>query len=366
MDNGMCSAEARSANGFDPEMILDWLSEEDPERLVLLWRMADRVRREQVGKSVHFRGLVEISNHCIRNCRYCGLRAGIPGRTRYRMRDDEILACVQEAVQRGMGTVVLQAGEDPGLDRERVAGLVRRIKQETELAVTLSLGERSLEDLQAWRRAGADRYLLRFETSSPELYQQIHPPRTQGAPDRMEILGWLKDLGYEVGSGVMVGIPGQTREDLAGDLALFRKLDLDMIGLGPFIPHPKTPLGAHDAQVGTTTDQVPASADMACTVLALARLLCPLSNIPATTALATLDGTPGLEQGLRCGANVIMPDLTPIHYRRLYEIYPSRVRPEEGCAEPHEKILSLIRAMGRTPGQGCGDSLAWMARTGMK
>ena len=278
------------------------------------------------------------------------------------MDDDEILACVQEAVQRGMGTVVLQAGEDPGLTRERVASLVRRIKQETELAVTLSLGERSLEDLRAWRGAGADRYLLRFETSSPELYRRIHPSRAPGAPDRLEILGWLKELGYEVGSGVMVGIPGQTREDLARDLKLFQELDLDMIGLGPFIPHPETPLGASAGHVGAATAQVPASAEMACTMMALARLLCPRSNIPATTALATLDGTPGLAQGLRSGANVIMPDLTPIHYRRLYEIYPSRVRPGEGGAEPHEGVLSLIRAMERTPGQGRGDSLVWQVR----
>jgi biotin synthase len=190
--------------------ILDWLRETDPARLAELWRLADRVRQENVGGEVHLRGLVELSNHCVRLCGYCGLRAGNLALVRYRMSDDEVMACVQKAVEFGYGTVVLQSGEDPGLTVERIVALVERIKSETSLAVTLSLGERDDEELAAWRRAGADRYLLRFETSNRALFDRIHPPRSDASSDRLAILATLGRLGYEVGSGVMIGIPGQT------------------------------------------------------------------------------------------------------------------------------------------------------------
>ncbi|MBE3070600.1 MAG: [FeFe] hydrogenase H-cluster radical SAM maturase HydE, partial [Planctomycetes bacterium] len=223
--------------------ILTWLREDDPRRLGALWQRADRARAEAVGDAVHLRGLIEISNRCARRCLYCGLRADRAALPRYRLGADEVLACARRAVALGYGTVVLQSGEDDGLTREAVADLVARLKAETPLAVTLGLGERSDADLAAWRRAGADRYLLRFETSNRALYDRIHPPRAGERSDRLERLERLRDLGYETGGGVMVGIPGQTYADLADDVETFRRLDLDMIGIGPFIAHPDTPLG---------------------------------------------------------------------------------------------------------------------------
>jgi biotin synthase len=197
---------------------LNWLRETDPHRLAPLWRQADAVRRAGVGDDVHLRGLIEISSHCVRLCGYCGLRGPNTSLKRYRMTADEILACAHVAVTLGYGTVVLQAGEDPLLTPDWVVEVVKRIKDATRLAVTLSLGEQSEATLRAWRAAGADRYLLRFETSNPVLFEQIHPPRPGQVSDRLAQLRVLRDLGYEVGSGVMIGIPGQTYDDLANDI----------------------------------------------------------------------------------------------------------------------------------------------------
>ena len=198
--------------------ILGWLREENLERLECLWRRADAVRRQHVGSAVHLRGLIEISNYCIRQCGYCGLRAGNHTLERYRMRADEILACARQALEYGYGTVVMQAGEDYGIETEWLTEIIRRIKAETGLAVTLSLGERPEADLIQWRNAGANRYLLRFETADLDLYRVIHPSLPGRLSDRLAILGVLRTLGYEVGSGVMVGIPGQSFESLANDI----------------------------------------------------------------------------------------------------------------------------------------------------
>jgi biotin synthase len=222
---------------------LNWLLERDELRLEELWRSADDTRRRHVGDAVHLRGLIEISNHCVRRCGYCGLNAGNAPLQRYRMSEAEILACAAQAHQLGCGTVVMQAGEDYGLDRDWIAAIIARIKATTPLAVTLSLGERADDELLAWRQAGADRYLVRLETSNRALYDRIHPPLPGRVSDRVALLLRLRDMGYEIGSGVMVGIPGQTYADLAADIETFARLDLDMIGLGPFIPHPATELG---------------------------------------------------------------------------------------------------------------------------
>lgn len=361
--------------------ILQWLRESDPDRLDQLWRLADRTRQERVGGEVHLRGLVELSNHCVRLCGYCGLRAANRGLERYRMSDDEVMGCVRQAVAFGYGTVVLQAGEDPELTGPRIERLVRQIKAETSLAVTLSLGERDEEELAAWRRAGADRYLLRFETSNPLLYERIHPPKriphtpcaeapsiphtpcadvgTQRVPNtiRLALLAALRRLGYEVGSGVMIGIPGQTYDDLADDIELFGRLNLDMIGVGPYLRHPGTPL-ANSAAWPDAADglQVPATELMTYKVIALARLVCPRANIPATTALATLNRRDGRELGLVRGANVLMPNLTPAKYRSLYEIYPDKACIAETGEACYACLSARIEALGRQPGRGRGDS----------
>jgi len=337
--------------------ILHWLRETDPRRLEALWRRADAVRRGGVGDALHLRGLVEISNHCVRECAFCGIRASHRDLARYRMTADEILACAREAVSFGYGTVVLQSGEDYGLTRDALAGIVRRIKAETPLAVTLSLGERPDEDLAAWREAGADRYLLRFETSNRALYERIHPPLPGRASDRMAILRRLRELGYEIGSGVMIGIPGQTYEDLADDLEAFRSLDLDMIGVGPYLPHPRTPLAEPAADLcAAGPEQVPTSELMTYKVVALARLSCPLANIPSTTALATLNKDHGRELGLQRGANIVMPNLTPPRYRALYEIYPGKACILEVAVRCHGCLARRVLAIGRKIGDGRGDS----------
>jgi biotin synthase len=334
--------------------ILRWLREDDPAAMEVLWARADAVRRERVGDAVHLRGLVEISNHCARHCAYCGISAANRDLVRYRMTAGEIAACARHAAALGYGTVVLQAGEDYGIGRDWLADVVRRIKSERRLAVTLSLGERPQDDLAAWRAAGADRYLLRFETSDAALYGRIHPPLAGRPSDRFAILKRLADLGYEVGSGVMIGIPGQTFESLAADLELFAGLDLDMIGVGPFIPHPATPLGRGELPDAPVGEQVPNTELMTCKVVALARLVCPDANIPATTALAILNIANGRELGLARGANVVMPNLTPARYRTLYEIYPGKGRSPNTAADRDAGLNCAIERMGRTVGAGLG------------
>jgi biotin synthase len=339
------------------EQILNWLREDDASRLEELWREADSVRRANVGDAVHLRGLIEFSNYCARQCHYCGLRADNRRIERYRMSADEILGCARQAAAFGYGTVVLQSGEDYGATAEWLADLVRRIKAETGLAVTLSVGERSAAELAVWRDAGADRYLLRFETSNAELFRRIHPPLKGRLSDRIGILRILRQAGYEVGSGTMIGIPGQTYEDLARDLEFFRELDLDMIGVGPFLPHPGTPLG-------NAPSEVPNSELMTYKVLALTRLVCPRANIPSTTALGTLNRDSGRELGLLRGANVIMPNLTPPQYRRKYEIYPAKACLFETAEQWQEHLKNRILRLGRTIGAGPGASKNWLMRAG--
>ena len=335
--------------------ILAWLREDDPAQLETLWAAANETRRRNVGDEVHLRGLIEISNHCVRACGYCGLRAGNREIERYRMSADEILECARNAAAWGWGTVVMQSGEDYGLTTRWIAGIVRRIKAETGLAVTLSFGERPEEDLAAWREAGADRYLLRFETSDDELYKLIHPDLPGRTSDRMEILRTLRRLGYEVGSGVMVGIPGQTFASVADDIDLFRDMDLDMIGIGPYIAHPATPLGDHSwARKIAADEQIPSDELTVYKTVALTRLVCPDSNIPSTTALATINKEEGRELGLMRGANIVMPNLTPPKYRVKYEIYPDKACLNETAEMCRGCLQGRVESIGRHIGTGPG------------
>ncbi len=346
---------------------IQWLKEADENKLRELRIQADSVRKKHVGEEIHLRGLLEISNYCRRNCKYCGINAGNKTLKRYRMSEDEILEGARIAERLGYGTIVIQSGEDPKLTRPLVGRIVRRIKEETGRAVTLSLGERTLEDLEYWRTMGADRYLLRFETSDTSLYEKIHPPFNKSLPDRFAILKILRTLGYEVGSGIMIGIPGQTYASLAQDIRLFHHMDLDMVGVGPFIPHPGTELGStsnYGKNGGNAEEQVPATIEMTLKALALTRLVCPDTNLPATTALATVSpkGT-GRIDGLSSGANVIMPNITPLKYRALYEIYPSKASRLETPDETNRVIMECIRSAGRKPGTGNGDSPKYLQRT---
>jgi biotin synthase len=343
------------ANDFSQEDVTSWLRCHNPEKLESLWQMADQERARRVGDCVHLRGLVEISNHCVRSCHYCGISTANMTLDRYRMQHNEILDCARQAVAFGYGTLVLQAGEDPGLDAQGVADLIRALKSTTPLAITLSLGERTPAELELWRTAGADRYLLRFETSDRELFARIHPPRNnQTACDRITLLRIIQSLGYETGSGIMVGIPGQTYDSIARDVLLFRDLDLDMIGVGPYLSHPASPM-ARATSTDAGAQQVPATEQMACIVVALTRLMCPEANIPSTTALATINSTQGRTHGLTRGANVCMPCLTPAQYRCLYEIYPEKAGSKITPEGSHRDVLKTLADLNRPPGRGPGN-----------
>lgn len=335
--------------------LVGWLKERDERRLASLYEWADRVRARHVGDEVHLRGLVEISNWCARECGYCGLRFENEAIERYRMGADEIVDAARRAKALGYGTVVLQSGEDYALTTAFIEDVVRRIKSETRLAVTLSLGERDEEEFARWRAAGADRYLLRFETSDRDLYDRIHPPLGDRVSDRFEILRTLRRLGYEVGSGIMIGIPGQTYDVVANDIAKFRELDLDMIGVGPYIAHPQTPLGRGEwRREVPAEEQVPNDEEMVYKVLALTRLACPEANLPSTTALATLNKADGREKGLSRGANVVMPNVTPPEYRVKYEIYPDKACVNETAEQCAGCLAARIASLGRVVGQGHG------------
>jgi len=322
---------------LSPAEIFFLLSSAKPEEEELLFRTADRVRARYVGEDVHLRGIIEFSNICIQNCLYCGLRRDNIHLPRYRMTPDEILETAERVQGEGMQTVVLQSGEDPWFTGKRMAEIVSAIKQQTGMAITLSIGERSYDEMKAWREAGADRYLLKQETASPVLFRHLRPGRELS--QRLARLRWLKDLGYEVGSGNMVGLPGQTDEDLADDVFLFKENDYDMVGTGPFIAHPQSPLaGAANGRI-----------EKVLRVLAITRILTRDTNLPATTATGILFSE-GRRKALLGGANVIMPDMTPEKYKQYYDLYPGRSQPGMKLKEARGFILS----MERTVGQGTG------------
>lgn len=350
---------------MDRNTILSWLRQDDENALAELFGQADKIRKDFVGDEVHLRGLLEISNYCVRRCGYCGLNADNKRVGRYRMTADEILSCADEAVKYGYGTVVMQSGEDYGIKADWMAEVISRIKANTNLAITLSLGERDEDELVSFKQAGADRYLLRFETSNRQLYEKIHPSLPNKKSDRFQLLMMLRSLGYEIGSGVMIGIPGQSYDSLADDIEWFAKLNLDMIGCGPYISHPDTALGS-DLEGMNLADgeQVPNTELMTYKVVALARIVCPAANIPSTTALATLNTQSGRELGLARGANVVMPNLTPVKYRSMYEIYPAKACINETAAQCHNCMKNRILSIARQIGIGRGDSVNFLQSKG--
>lgn len=314
---------------------------EDPSVDEALFIAADAVRREHLGDGVHLRALIEFSNYCGRTCSYCGLRGSNASVHRYRMPLGEIVAAAVRASGLGYETVVLQSGEDPWYTQERVTELLRQLKAETSMAITLCLGERPDEDYTAWRAAGTDRYLLRIETSDPALYGCLHPGMS--FQNRLQCLRTLQSLGYQLGSGLLLGLPGQTPLSLAKDLLFLRDLQPDMVGLGPFIPHPQTPL-AQDC--GGTLE-------LTLRMTALARLLLPGCHLVATTALGSIDPR-GRELGLQAGANVLMPNATPRQYRADYEIYPDKICLDEEPEHCRGCIERRLNSIGRQVATGYG------------
>ncbi|MFA5293353.1 MAG: [FeFe] hydrogenase H-cluster radical SAM maturase HydE [Phycisphaerae bacterium] len=342
--------------------IISRLKQKNHSELGKLWDFADRIRKENVGEQIHLRGLIEFSNICSRKCLYCGINAGNSKLQRYQMTKEEILECVQAACKLGYGTVVLQSGENKRLDVNFLADVIREIKETTGLAITLSVGQWDREVYKLWKQAGADRFLLRFETNDDELYRRLHPDSKNGVEERFEALKLLKELGYEVGSGVMIGLPGQSYESLADDLLEFKELDLDMIGVGPYIKHENTELDRNmQAFLLGSENQVPATEEMGYKVFALARILCPKANIPATTALATLNPENGYEKALACGCNVVMPNITPIKYRQFYNLYEGKT-----CRQHLDFDMAIkqrIEKISRMAGSGKGVSLRFLERT---
>lgn len=274
---------------------------------------ADKVRTQAKGDGVFLRGIIEFSSYCIRNCLYCGLRAANGQAVRFRLSPEAIKQQALAIAAAGIGTVVLQSGDDLAYPAEDIADIVHAIKRQTGIAVVLSLGEREDWEYALWRSAGADRYLIKHETANADLYAALHPGKT--LKQRRDAQHLLQSLGFELGTGFIVGLPGQTDAILADDVLLVREMGADMCGLGPFVPQAQTPLANHPSGNVETTLRL----------IALLRLMCPEINLPATTALATLDPENGQCQALLAGANVIMPNFTPQEERGKYTIYDNKL-----------------------------------------
>jgi biotin synthase len=315
----------------------------DAREMQTLYDAADAVRRRHMGEGIFLRGIVEFGSWCRNTCAYCGLHAGNTLLTRYRMSAAEIVEAVRAIAAQDIRTVVLQSGEDEGLDAAWLAEVVREIKTRMDIAVTLSAGERPRGDYRLWRDAGADRYLLKFESSDAALYESLHRGRT--LESRSRCVADLFDLGYQVGSGIMVGLPGQTLQHIAGDILYFARNDFDMIGIGPFIPHPQTRLhGAPKGDVALTLKTV-----------ALTRIVTRDSHMPATTALGSMDRDYRAD-GLKAGANVLMPNFTPVAYKKLYEIYPGKRCVSEPAGACGFCMDGLAASIGRTIDSTRGDT----------
>ena len=312
----------------------------DPDAAVPLYAAADRVRQKYVGDQVELRGLIEFSNICKQNCLYCGLRRDNRQIPRYRLDGETILEFGRRAAELGYKTLVMQSGEDEAFSPERLAPVLTELKK-LGVALTLSIGEKSREEYAALRAAGADRYLLRIETTDKALYEKLDPGMSWD--NRVRCLRDLKELGYEVGTGSLVGLPGQTVESMARDVLFFQELDADMVGIGPFIPNPDTPLASADG--GTF--------DLACRMMALTRLLLPDANIPATTAMETLQPD-GRLLALQRGANVVMPNVTDTDYRKMYMLYPGKICLNDAPADCRSCVTDKIMGIGRTVSQNQG------------
>lgn len=315
------------------EEIINLLSLEG-EQLRRLYCLSDKIREDYVGNEVHLRAIIEFSNYCCKNCLYCGLRRENKKLKRYRMSPQEIIQTAFNAIELGYQTIVLQSGEDPGYQREDIIDIIKEIKK-NGAAVTLSLGERPRGDYFLFKEAGADRYLLKHEAAFSGLFTKIKPDSSQ--KKRLNCLIWLKELGYEVGAGNIVGLPGQTLDNIAEDIMFMKNMDIDMAGIGPLIPHDETPFAGIK-----TIDP-----DLVLKTIAITRLILRDINLPATTAMDTLMKN-GREEALKVGANVLMLDVTPAEYRQYYDIYPRK-----GTMEL-EEAKKLISKLGRVPGKSTG------------
>ena len=301
----------------------------------LLFESADKIRQSVYGKDVYIRGLIEFTNYCKNDCYYCGIRCSNKNTVRYRLTKEEILECCREGYELGFRTFVLQGGEDPYFTDERMVDIVKSIRGEfSDCAITLSIGEKSYESYLAYYNAGANRFLLRHETAESDHYNKLHPEHMK-LETRKKCLFDLKKIGYQVGSGFMVGSPFQTMDNIISDLEFLYELQPDMIGIGPYIVHKETPFAEYES----------GSVEMTVRLIAVLRHMFPHALIPATTALGTLHPN-GREMGLKAGANVVMPNLSPRAYRKLYDLYENKLSTGEEAAQSRVALEKKVKAAG--------------------
>lgn len=336
--------ESNNASGEELLFLLDNLNEDDKIYLV---QKAHETRMKTYGDKVYMRGLIEFTNFCKKDCIYCGIRRSNKDADRYRLTMEDIMECVDIGDRLGYKTYVLQGGEDDYFTDERMVEIIKMIKSKyPNNAITLSLGERSYDSYKKMYEAGADRYLLRHETATKELYEKLHPGAS--FEERRQCLRNLKEIGYQIGAGFMVELPKQTNKDLVNDLLFVKELEPHMCGIGPFIPHKDTPL--KNEKAGTV--------EKTTTMLALIRLLLPNVLLPSTTALGSIDPT-GREKGIKAGGNVVMPNLSPTSVREKYSLYDGKICTGDEAAECRNCIEGRINKSGFKVEVTRGDNMAW-------
>ncbi|PKM52240.1 MAG: [FeFe] hydrogenase H-cluster radical SAM maturase HydE [Firmicutes bacterium HGW-Firmicutes-7] len=330
-------------NSLTKDELLFLLNNSKEADIVYLQHKATETRKTHYGSKVFMRGLIEFSNFCARDCIYCGIRKSNKSAERYRLSKEQILECCQIGHDLGYKTYVLQGGEDPYYTDEKIVDLIKTIKSTyPECAITLSIGEKTYESYKKFYDAGADRYLLRHETNSKHLYETLHPDMSY--ENRIRCLNDLKKIGFQVGAGFMVGLPGQTNEDFADDLLYLKELEPEMVGIGPFISQKDTPL----------SNEKSGTAHMTCILLSIIRLLLPKVLLPATTALGSIDKK-GRELGLKSGANVVMPNLSPTNVRDKYALYDGKICTGDEAAHCRNCIEGRIRSVGFEVDMSRGD-----------
>ncbi len=343
------------AGKIDFDSVKYLLGLKNKDEIDLLYKKAYEIKKQYVGTNVYFRGIVEFSNICEKDCYYCGIRRGNKNFKRYQMTEDEAVNAAMWAFQNDFASIVIQAGERTDTKFiSTIENIIKRVKDLSngELGITLSLGEQTQEVYQKWYNAGAHRYLLRIESSNPELYKKLHP-EDHLFESRINCIKSLKEIGYQTGSGVLIGVPGQTIDDLANDLFFLKELDVDMIGMGPYIVHTDTPMA--DLYENFESEK-PHQLELALKMIALARIIMKDINIASTTALEALSNS-GRELGLLAGANIIMPNITEVEFKSNYKLYENKPGVKENSLNSLKKLQSKIESLGETVGFGkWGDS----------
>ena len=327
--------EIKDTGNISEEQLKLILVSEDTEDEEYLFDAARKTAEEHFGKAVYLRGLVEFTNYCVNDCYYCGIRCSNTKAERYRLSEDEILSCCDIGESIGFKTFVLHGGEDPYFTDDRICSIVKKIKERhPSCAVTLSIGERSYESYKRFFDAGADRYLLRHETADKTHYNTLHPSE-MSFENRLQCLENLKKIGFQTGCGMMIGSPFQSAEDLAEDMLFISQFKPHMVGMGPFIPHKDTPFAGEKA----------GSVELTLFLISLLRIMLPKANIPATTALGTLDPF-GREKGVEAGANVVMPNLSPTAVRKKYALYDNKICTGDESAQCVTCLNSRLKNIG--------------------